>query len=142
MAPGSRSRRWLLVKLLEQGRKLLALTPDECWPRSVNPVPRSVSLPNIRFSPVQQAQDRASADQLVRSGMPGPGLVTAACSFLWITELPAVGNSQPLLQCPSNLSSSTRQPSAPRIFPRIVTRCHSPSVHSTSWSFPPSGAGW
>ncbi len=33
------------------------------------------------------------------------------------------------------------QPSAPRIFPRIVTRCHWPSVHGASWSFPPSGCG-
>jgi hypothetical protein len=36
MEPGSRSRRWLPVKQLEQDRKLLALTQDECWPRSVN----------------------------------------------------------------------------------------------------------
>ena len=34
---GSRSRRWLPVKPLEQDRKLLALTPDECQLRSVNP---------------------------------------------------------------------------------------------------------
>jgi hypothetical protein len=30
MVPGSRSRRWLPVKPLEQDSKLLALTPDEC----------------------------------------------------------------------------------------------------------------
>jgi hypothetical protein len=30
MVPGSRSRRWLPVKPLEQDRKLLALNPDEC----------------------------------------------------------------------------------------------------------------
>ena len=29
MVPGSRSRRWLPVKPLEQDRKLLALTPDD-----------------------------------------------------------------------------------------------------------------
>jgi hypothetical protein len=39
MEPGSRSRRWQPVKPLEQDRKLLALTPDERWPRSVNPIP-------------------------------------------------------------------------------------------------------
>jgi hypothetical protein len=33
MVPGSRSRRWLPVKPLEQDRKLLALTPDE-WRRA------------------------------------------------------------------------------------------------------------
>jgi len=44
MEPGSRSRRWQPVKPLEQDRKLLALTPDECWPRSVNPEPMPAIL--------------------------------------------------------------------------------------------------
>ena len=44
MVPGSRSRRWLPVKPLEQDRKLLALTPDECQPRSVNPEPMPAIL--------------------------------------------------------------------------------------------------
>jgi hypothetical protein len=135
------------VPALPGDRRHILLAQGTRWPasatqrdsRSVSP---RASLPNILFSPVQQAQDRVRADQLVRSGTQGPGLVTAACSLLRITELPAAGNSQPLLQCPSNLSASTRQPSAPRIFPGIATRCHSPSAHSTSWSFPPSGAGW
>jgi hypothetical protein len=53
MVPGSRSRRWLSAKPLEQDRKLLALTPDECWPRSVNPVPTPVkSLPTMSSAPV------------------------------------------------------------------------------------------
>ena len=48
MAPGSCSRRWLPVKPLEPARKLLALTLDERWPRSVNPVSRSAN-PDRRF---------------------------------------------------------------------------------------------
>ncbi len=44
MEAGSRSRRWLPVKPLEQDRKLLALTPDECQPRSVNPEPMPAIL--------------------------------------------------------------------------------------------------
>lgn len=44
MEAGSRSRRRLPVKPLEQDRKLLALTPDECQPRSVNPEPMPAIL--------------------------------------------------------------------------------------------------
>jgi hypothetical protein len=40
---GLRSRSWLLVKPLEQDRKLLA-DPAERWPRSVNPEPMPAIL--------------------------------------------------------------------------------------------------
>jgi hypothetical protein len=64
MEPGSRSRRWLPVKPREQDRKLLALTPDECWPHSVNLEPCQHSPCRFRAAlPRSDVSTESSTDQ-------------------------------------------------------------------------------